>query len=70
MIQQLNPPLPMVTPKGNGLAHFIIDYGVEHNLMFTVFLDDNGECWTFDTCNVRMAKNITLGRVDVPPLNR
>jgi hypothetical protein len=70
MIQQLDPPLPMVTPKGAGLAHFVIDYNIEHNLMFVVFLDDNGECWTFDTRNVRMAKNITLGRVNVPSLNR
>lgn len=70
MIQQLDPPLPMMTPKGEGLAHFIIDYGVEQNLMFTVFLNDNGECWTFDTRNVRMSKNITLGRVNVPTLDR
>jgi hypothetical protein len=27
MITQLNPPLPMVTPKGEGWAHFLIDYG-------------------------------------------
>lgn len=26
---QLNPPLPMVTPKGEGWAHFLIDYGPE-----------------------------------------
>ncbi len=70
MLQQLNPPLPMVTPKGSGLAHFAIDYGIEQNLMFVVFLDDTGECWTFDTRNVRMAKNITLGRVEVASLNR
>jgi hypothetical protein len=70
VIQQLQPPLPMVTPKGVGLAHFVIDYGIEQNLMFVVFLDENGECWTFDTRNVRMAKNITLGRMDVPLLDR
>jgi hypothetical protein len=70
MIQQLDPPLPMTTPKGPGMAHFVVDYGIEQNLMFTVFLDNNGECWTFDTRNVRMAKNITLGRVNVPELDR
>jgi hypothetical protein len=69
VIQQLQTPLPMITPKGEGLAHFVIDYGVEHNLMFVVFLDENGECWTFDTRNVRMAKNLTLGRVNVPLLD-
>jgi hypothetical protein len=69
VILQLQPPLPMVTPKGEGLAHFMLDYGIEQNLMFVVFLDENGECWTFDTRNVRMAKNITLGRMDVPVLD-
>ena len=66
MIQQLDPPLPLLTPKGEGLAHFIIDYGVEQNLMFVVFLNENGECWTYDTRNVRMTKNITMGRLNVP----
>jgi hypothetical protein len=56
----------MLTPRGAGLAHFIIDYGIEHNLMFVVFLDDTGECWTYDTRNVRMTQNITLGRTNVP----
>ncbi len=60
----------MSTPKGAGLAHFLIDYGVEHNVMFVVFLDENGECWTFDTTNVRMAKNISFGRVNVKELDR
>jgi hypothetical protein len=69
MIQQLDVPLPMITPKGSGLAHFIIDYGIEHNLMFVVFLHENGECWTFDTRNVRMEKNVTIGRLEVGNLN-
>ncbi len=59
----------MITPKGPGLAHFIIDYGIEHNLMFVIFLHANGECWTFDTRNVRMEKNVTIGRVEVGSLN-
>lgn len=63
MILQLNPPLPMVTPKGKGLAHFLIDYGPEHHLMWVCFLDDSGECWTFENPQVRIQWNITLGRV-------
>ncbi|MEQ1612172.1 MAG: hypothetical protein ABL904_05425 [Hyphomicrobiaceae bacterium] len=65
MILQLDPPIPLTTPKGNGVAHFVIDYGAEFNLMWTVFLDDNGECWTFDNREVRACKNITLGRRQV-----
>lgn len=65
MILQLDPPIPLNTPKGPGIAHFVIDYGAEFNLMWTVFLDDSGECWTFDNREVRACKNITLGRKHV-----
>ena len=60
-ILQLNPPLPMTTPKGTGLAHFLIDYGIEFNLMWTVFLDDTGECWTFDNTEIRAMPNASYG---------
>lgn len=63
MIQQINPPLPVQTPRGNGLAHFLIDYGPEHHLMWVVFLDSNGECWTYTNPKIRAQKNITLGRL-------
>jgi hypothetical protein len=33
MVQQPNPPLPMTTPHGPGLAHFVLDYGPETHLM-------------------------------------
>jgi hypothetical protein len=32
MLVQLNPPLPLETPKGAGWAHFVIDYGPESAL--------------------------------------
>lgn len=62
MIVQLNPPIPLDTPKGPGQAHFIIDYGKEDDLYWTVFLDENGECWTLNNKLIRAQKNITLGR--------
>ncbi len=62
MILQLSPPLPVNTPKGEGLAHFLTDYGPEHDLMWTVFLNDSGECWTFSNRKIRATKNITMGR--------
>lgn len=62
MIQQLNPPLPLETPKGRGWAHAIIDYSQEHNLLWVVFLNDGGECWQFDNSQVRMVNNYSLGR--------
>jgi hypothetical protein len=59
---QLNPPIPLETPKGKGYAHFILDYGIEYNLMWVCFLDDTGECWTFENPEIKIQKNITIGR--------
>lgn len=69
MLIQLNPPLPLTSPKGKGFAHFMIDYSQEHDLYWVVFLDDSGECWTFPNKDIRLQKNITLGRSynDRPP---
>lgn len=63
MILQLNPPLPVLTPKGSGIAHLVIDYGVEHNLHWVVFIDATGECWTYTNPDIRAQKNVTLGRI-------
>ena len=63
MITQLNPPLPVNTPKGTALAHLVIDYGPEHNLIWVCFIDETGECWSYDNKHIRAQKNITMGRL-------
>lgn len=65
MILQLNPPLPVETPKGKGLAHFLIDPGLEHHLEWVVF-QQTGEIWTWENPEVRAQPNITIGRVVDP----
>jgi len=62
MLVQLNPPLHMETPKGPGLAHFVIDYGPESHLQWVVFMDADGACWTVPNPEVRMSFNWTMGR--------
>jgi hypothetical protein len=62
MITQLNPPLPMETSKGGGWAHFVIDYGPETALLWVVFMDTDGACWTVPNPEVRMSLNWTMGR--------
>jgi hypothetical protein len=62
MITQLNPTIPLITPKGNGYAHFVIDYSQEHNLIWVVFIDESGECWSFQNKEVRIQQNNTFGR--------
>ena len=62
MITQLNPTIPLTTPKGKGFAHLVIDYSQEHDLLWVVFLDDGGECWTFKNSEIKIVKNFSLGR--------
>ena len=59
---QLSPPIPIETPKGRGLAHVLIDYGVEFDLMWVCFIDKTGECWTFSNRQIRAQPNVTMGR--------
>jgi len=68
MILQLDPALPVyilphdLCPGGKGLAHLVIDSGIESHLLWTVFLDDSKECWTVANPKIRAQKNITYGR--------
>lgn len=64
MIIQLDPPIPLDTPKGRGLAHLLIDYGPEYDLMWVVFMDASRECWTVPNPKIRIQPNWTLGRRD------
>lgn len=59
---QLDPPIPMTTPKGEGFAHILLDYGPESDLYWTVLITQSGEIWTYANRHVRATKNITLGR--------
>jgi hypothetical protein len=61
MIHRIDPPLPLDTPRGKAFAHFLLDYGTEHNLMWICFLREDGACWTFPNPEVRLAKNDTMG---------
>src|SRR5688572_8472374 len=62
MMLQLDPTVPMMTPKGSGYALFVVDYSQEHHLMWVVALDDGGEIWMFENPEVRVQSNFTLGR--------
>jgi hypothetical protein len=61
MMLRLDPPLPVVTPQGKGLAHVLIDYGIDFDLLWVVF-QDTGECWTWRNQDIRAESNITFGR--------
>jgi len=61
MMIQLNPPIPVKTPNGEALAHVLIDYGAEYDLLWVCF-EISGECWTWRNQDIRPQTNITFGR--------
>ena len=69
-ITQLNPPIPLMTPKGRAMAHFIIDYGIENDLMWVCFQDDTGESWTWENAQIRARMNQTIGRTKMSKINK
>lgn len=71
MMLQLNPPLPVLTPKGEGLACFVIDYGIEHDLIWVCAIATSGECWCINNPDIRFHKNWTFARMtDRTPFKR
>jgi hypothetical protein len=62
MIVRINPPIPLDTVRGKGYAHFLIDYSQEHDLIWVVFIDETGECWSCRNADIKLQKNFTLGR--------
>lgn len=62
MLTQLDPPIPMDTPKGSGLALAVIDYGLEYSLLWVVAVDDTREIWCVPNAEARVQKNWSAGR--------
>jgi hypothetical protein len=73
--QRLDPPIPLETPKGTALAHFLQDAGDERDMLWTCFHED-GQIWTWSNEDVRACRNVTLSRENPEkppqrsPLNR
>ena len=60
---QLNPTIPMTRESDGmqGYAFAMIDYSQEHYVLFVCGLD-NGEIWVLSNKDIRLQKNISLGR--------
>ena len=57
MIHEIQKEIWLETPKGLGLAHFLIDAGTESHLKWVVFLE-SGEIWVYENSAVRADQNI------------
>lgn len=63
MLTQLNPPIPLdVVERGSGHALAVIDYGLEHHLLWVVAMDDDRSIWCVPNPEVRVRENWTAGR--------
>lgn len=69
MFQQLNPSIPMHTPKGDGYAIGVIDYSQEHNLSWVVAMNATGEIWVVPNSQVKLQWNYSLGRGNIKPVD-
>lgn len=58
-ILQLNPPIWVQTPLGEGWALMIIDYGVDWNTCWVVGLHKGGKVKHFDANDIRICENHT-----------
>jgi hypothetical protein len=62
MFTQLNPSIPLDTPKGRGQALAVIDYGLEHSLLWVVAIDETREIWCVPNSEARVQPNWSAGR--------
>lgn len=68
-LTRLDPPIPLTTPLGDAVAHFVIDDGRDEPLRWVTFVNASGECWTFRNQEVRLWTNMTEGRDRVTPFS-
>lgn len=56
----------MITPDGKGYAHFLTDYGMEADHLWTVLISEGpkaGQFWSYENPLIRLPDNISLGRI-------
>lgn len=66
MILQLEPPLAVVVvskDNAKGFAYFILDYGMDTDVLWGVIMDDSGEVWWTPNYDLRFQSNWSLGRM-------
>ncbi len=66
VVSRCDPPLPLDTPHGPGLAHWRIERGIEAETAYEVWITSGehaGEIWEFGQTVLRAQSNVTAGRV-------
>jgi hypothetical protein len=60
IIHEIQQIIWVTTPHGDGIALFIIDYGMQNNTVWVVSLEDDGSIKHYDSNQVKLCKNNTL----------
>jgi hypothetical protein len=61
-VPQLNPAIPVDTPKGRGYAIWRELLSQEHDTLWTVIIDETGQFWDFPQPLIRAQPNSSMGR--------
>ena len=60
LIHEVKQILWVITPHGDGIVLFIMDYGPQENTIFVVALEENGIIKHYNSNDVRLCKNDTF----------
>lgn len=66
-IHRINPEIFVMTPLGEAMAVFLIDYGPEHNTVWLVSLNDSRDMLHVDSSEIRMMGNAMYDLPDGKP---
>jgi hypothetical protein len=62
MIHEFTNRIEVVTPKGDGIILYLIDYGHETDTIYTIIINATGEMWQFTHKDIIIKPNITFRR--------
>jgi hypothetical protein len=62
MIHEFTNRIEVITPKGDGIILYLIDYGHETDTIYTVIINATGELWQYAHKDIKVKPNITFKR--------
>jgi hypothetical protein len=62
MIHEFTNRIEVITPKGEGIIVYLIDYGHETDTIYTIIINETGQLWQFTHKDIIVKPNITFKR--------
>jgi hypothetical protein len=60
IIHEIKQVMWVTTPHGDGLALFLIDYGIHENTIWVVSLEEDGAVKHYNSEQIKLCKNHTI----------